>query len=60
MASTWDQVMGQLLHARWDLQIMEPKRMPVWIHTQLRADPGFLLVIALLGRGGRQTLHVSG
>ena len=38
VASAWDQVMSQFLDTSWDLQIMEPKRMAVWIHTQLRTD----------------------
>jgi hypothetical protein len=33
VASAWDQVMSSFPDARGDLQIMEPKRIPVWIQT---------------------------
>jgi hypothetical protein len=33
--------MSQFLHARRNVQLMEPKRMPIWIHTRLHAGESF-------------------
>ena len=60
VASTWNQVMSQFLDTSGDLQVMEPKRMAVWIHTQLRTDLGLRSAVALLAGGSQATVDLSG